>query len=55
MRHLFTCANLDKAQVLIDVLAHLDFQMVLPKRIPTLRAMATGNYTGRTMFLLPVH
>jgi len=43
--HLFTHVNLDKAHILIDALAHLDFQMVLPKGIPTLCAMATGNYT----------
>src|SRR5882724_7795315 len=42
--HLLTHMNLDKVQVLIDMLAHLDFQMVLPKGIPTLHAIATGNY-----------
>src|SRR5882724_6369822 len=37
--------NLEKAQVLIDVLAQLDLQMALPKDIPTLQALATGNHT----------
>src|SRR5882724_3975186 len=43
--HLFTRANLDKDQIIIDTMAHFDLQMSLPKDTPTLRAMATSNFT----------
>jgi len=43
--HLFTQSNLDKAQEIIDTAATYYLQMILPKNIPTLRAIATGNYT----------
>jgi len=43
--HLFMRGNLEKAQVLIDALAQLDLQMALPKDIPTLQALTTGNHT----------
>ena len=42
--HLFTGGNLERAQILIDVLAQLDLQMALPKDIPTLQALVTGNH-----------
>ena len=42
--HLFTRSNLDKAQLLIDAAAKLGLRMVLPKDLPTLCALATGNY-----------
>src|SRR5882724_8936490 len=37
--------NLERAQVLIDMMAKFDLQMALPKDIPTLQALATGNHT----------
>ena len=43
--HLFTQANLDKAQLVIDAMANYDLQMLLPKDIPTLCTMASWNYT----------
>jgi Endonuclease-reverse transcriptase len=43
--HLFTRANLDEAQTLLDVIAEHDLHIALPKELPTLKAMATGNYT----------
>src|SRR5882724_8889079 len=43
--HLFMRGNLERAQVLIDVVAEFDLQMALPKNIPTLQALATSNYT----------
>jgi len=43
--HLFMRANLEKSQVLIDTLAEFDLQMVLPKDIPMLQALSTGNHT----------
>jgi len=43
--HLFTRGNLEKSQVLIDMIAEFDFQLALPKDIPTLQALATGNHT----------
>jgi len=43
--HLFTRANLSRAQVIIDMLANYDLQVTLPKDIPTLHAMATRNFT----------
>jgi len=41
----FMQANLDKAQCLIDAVAELNLQMALPKSLPTLHAMSSGNYT----------
>ena len=38
-------ANLDKVQYLIDAVNKLELHMVLPKDLPTLQAMATGNHT----------
>jgi len=43
--HLFMRGNLEKSQLLIDALAEFDLQMVLPKYVPTLQALATGNNT----------
>jgi len=43
--HLFTCSNLDDAQILLDLLAKYDMHMALPKHLPTLQAMRTGNLT----------
>ena len=37
--------NLERAQVLIDMMAEFDLQMALPNDIPTLQALATGNHT----------
>lgn len=44
-RHLFTTANLDRAQKLLDLISEYDMRMALPKDIPTLEAMATKNET----------
>lgn len=43
--HLFTRANLDKAQTLLNLMASYDMTMALPPTIPTLEAKATKNYT----------
>ena len=43
--HLFTTANLDAAQPLLNLLATYGMKMALPKGIPTLEAMNTKNYT----------
>jgi len=43
--HLFMHANLNKAQVVIDAMANYNLQMLLPKDIPTLCAMASQNFT----------
>ena len=43
--HLFTAANLDAAQTLLNLLAIHDMRMALPRGIPTLEAMNTKNYT----------
>src|SRR5882724_6159081 len=43
--HLFTQANLDKARIIIDVMANYDLQMILPKNVLTLCSMATKNFT----------
>src|SRR5882724_11445596 len=43
--HLFSRVNLEKSQVLIDALAEFNLQMVLPKDVPMLQALATGNHT----------
>ena len=43
--HLFTKCNLESAQPLIDVMTEFDLQMTLPKDIPMLCALASGNYT----------
>ena len=43
--HLFTRSNLEKSQILIDALAEFDLQMALPKDMPTLQALSTGNHT----------
>jgi hypothetical protein len=43
--HLFTTENLDLTQPLLTLLDAYHMKMVLPQDIPTLRALATGNYT----------
>jgi len=43
--HLFTWANLDKAQLLIDAITELGLHMILLKDLPTLCMLATGNHT----------
>jgi len=43
--HLFTMANLNTAQILIDLLVTYDMQMALEVEIPALEAKATKNYT----------
>jgi len=50
--HLFTRCNLDRAQWLIDTTAELDLQMALPRGIPTLQVMLTGNYTHPDNFFV---
>jgi len=42
--HLFMRANLDRVQNVIDMLTNYDLQMVLPKNLPTLQALALGNH-----------
>lgn len=44
-RHLFTAANLDKAQTLLDLLTSHDMRMILPKDLPTLEAKNSKNTT----------
>ena len=43
--HLFTTAALTAAHKLIEIVADHDMVMTLPKDLPTLQAMATGNWT----------
>ena len=43
--HLFTRANLNRVQSIIDMLANYDLQMVLPKNLPALQALGSGNHT----------
>jgi ribonuclease HI len=43
--HLFTRQNLEAADRLLSTTAKYGMQMVLPAGIPTLQAMATGNFT----------
>ena len=43
--HLFTRHNLDEAQVLIHAITEQNLYMALPKHIPTLKVMASKNYT----------
>src|SRR5882724_738284 len=43
--HLFTRENLDKSQLLIDMIAELNLQMALPKDVPMLHMLEMGNYT----------
>ncbi|QRW06107.1 Reverse transcriptase from transposon X-element protein [Ceratobasidium sp. AG-Ba] len=43
--HLFTAANLELAQELIDLAGAHDLEMALPKDIPTLQATRTKNFT----------
>jgi len=49
--HLFMRGNLDKAQCLIDATAELDFQAVLPRNLPTLQVMSSGNHTRQDNIL----
>jgi hypothetical protein len=42
--HLFTHANLEKAQKLIDLTADFNLTMTLPPKIPTLQALSSGRY-----------
>lgn len=43
--HLFTAANLDAAQTLLNLTADFSLQMALPPYLPTLLSMASKNYT----------
>ena len=43
--HLFTRANLDEAQTLLDATSSSNLVMALPKGVPMLMAMSTGNNT----------
>jgi len=43
--HLFMQANLDKVQIIIDMMANHTCRCYSPKNIPTLCAMATRNFT----------
>jgi len=43
--HLFTRENLDKSQLLIDTITEFNLQMVLPKDVPMLHMLTSGNYT----------
>ena len=43
--HLFTKNNLDKTQLLIDLLAHYNMKMALPPLLPTLKSHSTRNLT----------
>jgi hypothetical protein len=43
--HLFTAANLDAAEELLEVVAERGMEMTLPKGLPTLEARATRNLT----------
>ena len=43
--HLFTNRNLDMAEPLLELIATHYMKMVLPEQMPTLRAMASGNFT----------
>lgn len=43
--HLFTTANLDKAQTLLNAIASFDLQMLLEQGVPTLEATRTKNLT----------
>ena len=38
-------SNLNEAQILINATINYNLQMTLPKGLPTLIAMSTGNYT----------
>lgn len=44
-RHLFSAANLEKSQKLLDLLASHNMRMILPKDIPTLEAKNSKNTT----------
>jgi|SRR5882724_658585 len=53
--HLFTRANLEKAQHLIDAIMELELYMALPKDLPMLCTMASGNHTRPdNIFMLEV-
>ena len=41
--HPFTRANLNRAQEVIEVMADYNLQMILPKGMPILQALVTGN------------
>jgi hypothetical protein len=43
--HLFTQANLDLTQLLLNMLGHHRMKMALPAFIPTLQSHSMGNYT----------
>ena len=43
--HLFTRANLDAAEEILELMAEFGMEMILPKDIPTLRALNTQNLT----------
>jgi len=42
--HLFMRQNLEKSQLLIDMLAEFALQMALPKDLPTLHTLSSGNF-----------
>src|SRR5882724_2490343 len=50
---LFTRGNLDKSQYLIDALAELKLQMILPKDTPMSQALSSGNYRMLDNILSP--
>ena len=43
--HLFTRANTEQAQLLLNMLGCYEMKMVLPPQIPTLKAHNRGNLT----------
>lgn len=43
--HLFMRKNLEKAQILINIIDELGMQMILPAETPMLKPLATGNLT----------
>jgi len=50
--HLFMKVNLDKSQLLLDVLAEFDLQMNLPRDTPMLWALMSGNFTRPDNFFI---
>jgi len=50
--HLFTKASLDREQELINAITELGLHMILPKDLPTLCTLASGNFTRPNNVLL---
>ena len=48
--HLFTRANMERAQLLLNMLGCYEMKMVLPLQIPTLKAHNGGNLTWVNVF-----